>query len=109
MPLAQFTEAKLLEGSTLLAVVGTYLPGPLEHGAIEHPLAHFHYAIIQGRVMVRGSSTDIPVGDWTGVSPAADLREGSALAAGVGLIFREVPTPAFESFTWSQEIAVTTG
>ena len=107
MPLAQFTEAKILQGSTILAVTGTYVPGPLGQGEVEHPVAHFHYAIIQGALMVQGSSFETPTGDWTGTSFAADLREGPALAAGVGLIFREMPIPVFETFTWSQEIEVT--
>jgi hypothetical protein len=30
-----------------------------------------------------------------------------ALAAGVTVIFRRSPRPAFETFTWSQEIEIT--
>ncbi len=106
MPFAQFSEARILSGSTLLAVTGTYDPGQLTAGVVEHPHAQFHYAIMQGPVLVRGHALEGGPGDWTGTSPAPELREGAAIAAGVGVVFRELPSPAFETFTWSQEILV---
>jgi len=57
--------------------------------------------------MVRGTM-EITSLDWSDTRPAGGITAGPALAAGVTIVYRSGTRPAFETFTWSQEIEVKT-
>ena len=58
--------------------------------------------------MVRGTM-EITSPDWSDTRSADGITAGPALVAGVAIIYRSGSRPAFETFTWSQEIEVTIG
>jgi hypothetical protein len=99
MPLQLFTEAVLTGQSLVTSGRMQLQPGVVEDIAT-------HYAIVQGETMVPGFMA-MTSDQWSDTQPAADLAPGPALAAGVTVIFRRSPRPAFETFTWSQEIEIT--
>ena len=63
--------------------------------------------IVQGDEIVQESL--LAGGSWSKTADAGKLKPGPALAAAVSVILRRTPeseTPAFETFTWSQEVQI---
>ncbi|HSI29987.1 MAG TPA: hypothetical protein VK951_01545 [Miltoncostaeaceae bacterium] len=102
MPLAQFTEAVLIGSS--LVTTGTTRIDPT--GVVEDVVTH--YAVVQGEAMVRGT-VGITSSDWSDTQPVGAVTAGPAFATGVTIVYRSGLRPAFETFTWSQEIKVRAG
>ena len=102
MPLAQFTEAVLIGSS--LVTMGKARIDPT--GVLEDVVTH--YAVVQGETMV-GGTIGITSSDWSDTQPAGAVTAGPAFATGVTIVYRSGLRPAFETFTWSQEIKVRAG
>ena len=99
MPLQFFTEAVLTGQSLVTSGRLQGQPGVFPEDIVTH------YAVVQGERMVRGF-LEMTSEQWSDTAPADGIGPGQAMAAGVTIIYRRGSRPAFETFTWSQEITV---
>ena len=99
MPLQFFTEAVRIGQSLVTSGRLQAQPGVFPEDIVTL------YAVVQGSEMTRGLM-QMTSDQWSDTAPAEGIGPGPALAAGVTIIYRRGDRPAFETFTWSQEIEV---
>ncbi len=74
----------------------------------EHPI-HFHFLLVRDGVLITGHTTGIGIG-WSGESePVKGLEAGPALAIGLAIQPSPGPQPAFETFSWCDEVELRAG
>jgi hypothetical protein len=95
----KFTTARLTDGT--LEVSGPSNPEPGTE------VKHLRFVITQGDVMVEDEGSAAP-GGWNGSTQAGGLKPGDAHGYGVALLFKEAAPPSFETFTWLEQVNLTT-
>ena len=94
-----------------VTVSGSIVPHVDEHGdplQREHPI-HFHFLLVREGVMAVGHTTGIGIG-WRGESePVKGLTAGPALAIGLAIQPSPGALPAFETFSWCEQIEIKAG
>jgi hypothetical protein len=111
MPLSEFDQQARLLPDGRVQVSGTTELERDEQGndVPRKAPVHFHFLVVQGGIVVSGRTQTLEE-VWTGSTTASrDLRPGPAQAGGLAIITREGPPPAFETFTWFQELLLDTG
>jgi hypothetical protein len=101
MPYSQFTQAKLDNGTA--RVSGPFAFSPDE---VQMTVASLNFVLIQGDQLVHGSG-GAEGGKWDGTaSPAHNLHTGAAQAFGLALLVKPGPQPAYQTFSWADEVTL---
>jgi hypothetical protein len=110
MPLAEFDKQAMLLQNGRVRVTGT-VELEQEAAGTEVPRrgpVHFNFLIVKDGLVVRGEAQTTG-GNWSGTTGAAPgLQPGTAQAGGLAVLAREGPPPAFETFSWFEQIELVT-
>ena len=101
MPFSRFTTTRLDEGT--VRVSGPFGFAPQEP---EMQVTSLHFLLFQEGHLIHGEG-GADGGTWDGTAAARSLEPGPAKAVGVAVLADPGPPPAYETYTWYDEVEVT--